>query len=303
MASAISEMKIFPSPILPVRAAPANVRTTSSARASATTISNFTFGSRSTLYSCPRYTSLCPFWRPCPRTSLIVIPSIPIPLSASFTSSSLNGWMMASIFFMVFIVTFRGFRQRLRFEDVALFAVQADIEPLYLVFFAHPHSSEQGVANFQNDQGAHNGQPPGYGATERLIEHLRRAPVHQTERQEPAGAVFEAVVDEVGGEDAGQQRAQRATHTVHPEGIQGVVVAEFAFHHGNHAVADQPGGEANEQGGEGFYETGCRSDGNQARHAARDCAQNAGFSVVQPFGQDPSQSRGRRAEMRSHDSA
>jgi hypothetical protein len=41
-------MKIFPSPILPLRAVLEIVETTSSTRASGTTSSSFTFGSRST---------------------------------------------------------------------------------------------------------------------------------------------------------------------------------------------------------------------------------------------------------------
>src|SRR4030095_7011618 len=41
-----------------------------------------------------------PFWRPKPRTSVTVMPITPIAVSASLTSSSLNGLMMASTFFM-----------------------------------------------------------------------------------------------------------------------------------------------------------------------------------------------------------
>src|SRR5262249_46646194 len=48
----------------------------------------------------PRYSSVWPFWRPKPRTSVTVIPMTPISVSASFTSSSLKGLMIASIFFM-----------------------------------------------------------------------------------------------------------------------------------------------------------------------------------------------------------
>src|SRR5882762_5987579 len=54
----------------------------------------------STVYSPPRYSSVWPFWRPNPRTSETVMPMTPMPVSASLTSSSLNGLMTASIFFM-----------------------------------------------------------------------------------------------------------------------------------------------------------------------------------------------------------
>ena len=84
----------------PVFAAPAIVATTFSTRCSGTTTSILTFGRKSTVYSDPRYSSVWPFWRPKPRTSVTVMPMTPISVSASFTSSSLNGLMMASTFFI-----------------------------------------------------------------------------------------------------------------------------------------------------------------------------------------------------------
>src|SRR3990167_109655 len=60
----------------------------------------FTLGRKSTTYSAPRYNSVCPFCRPKPLTSVTVIPCTPIAESASRTSSSLNGLMMAVTSFM-----------------------------------------------------------------------------------------------------------------------------------------------------------------------------------------------------------
>jgi hypothetical protein len=65
---------------------------------SATTISILILGRKSTTYSAPRYSSVWPFWRPKPLTSVTVRPVTPISDKASRTSSSLNGLMMASIF-------------------------------------------------------------------------------------------------------------------------------------------------------------------------------------------------------------
>src|SRR5689334_18003849 len=62
--------------------------------------STFTLGTRSIVYSAPRYCSLWPFWRPKPRTSVTVRPWTPTCVSAVFTSSSLYGLMMASTFFI-----------------------------------------------------------------------------------------------------------------------------------------------------------------------------------------------------------
>ena len=49
----------------------------------------------------PLYLSTCPFCRPNPLTSLTVIPTMPEFTNAIFTSSSLNGRIIASIFFMI----------------------------------------------------------------------------------------------------------------------------------------------------------------------------------------------------------
>src|SRR5262244_1353215 len=92
--------KTLPSPMEPVLAAPTIVALTLSTRWSGTTTSIFTLGRKSTVYSDPRYSSVWPFCRPKPRTSVTVMPITPMPVRASFTSSSLNGLMMASTFFI-----------------------------------------------------------------------------------------------------------------------------------------------------------------------------------------------------------
>src|SRR5262249_45545572 len=96
----IGSTNTLPSPMEPVFAAPTIVALTLSTRWSGTTTSIFTFGRKSTVYSDPRYSSVWPFWRPNPRTSVTVMPMTPISVSASFTSSILKGLMIASIFFM-----------------------------------------------------------------------------------------------------------------------------------------------------------------------------------------------------------
>src|SRR5918996_1334541 len=100
IASSIGSTNTLPSPMEPVLAAPTIVATTLSTTWSATTTSIFTLGRKSTVYSEPRYSSVWPFCRPNPRISVTVMPITPISVSASLTSSSLNGLMMASIFFM-----------------------------------------------------------------------------------------------------------------------------------------------------------------------------------------------------------
>ena len=74
--------KILPSPILPVRAALTMASTQRSTASSATTTSIITLGRKSTTYSAPRYSSVWPFWRPKPLTSVTVRPVTPTSPSA-----------------------------------------------------------------------------------------------------------------------------------------------------------------------------------------------------------------------------
>src|SRR6202021_1253117 len=57
-------------------------------------------GTRSTWYSAPRYTSVCPRCLPYPLASVTVRPCTPNACKAAFTSSSLNGLMTAVISFI-----------------------------------------------------------------------------------------------------------------------------------------------------------------------------------------------------------
>src|SRR5260221_6255862 len=95
-----SNTKILPSPILPVFADFSIASITCSSISDLTAASIFTLGRKSTTYSAPRYSSVCPFWRPKPLPSVTVIPCTPMPESASRTSSSLNGLMIAVTSFM-----------------------------------------------------------------------------------------------------------------------------------------------------------------------------------------------------------
>src|SRR5471032_2378004 len=100
--------KILPSPILPVRAAPSIASIACSTMESSTAASILVLGRKSTTYSAPRYSSVWPFWRPKPLTSVTVMPCTPIVERASRTSSSLNGLMMAVTNFMEFLLEMKG---------------------------------------------------------------------------------------------------------------------------------------------------------------------------------------------------
>src|SRR5437016_9916270 len=88
-------------------------RIASSTIESGTTISISIFGSRLTLYSLPRYTAVCPFCLPWPRTSVTVMPEMLSLPSASLTSSTLLGRTMALINFIVALQHAREIRRQL----------------------------------------------------------------------------------------------------------------------------------------------------------------------------------------------
>src|SRR6266704_3971131 len=95
-----SKTKILPSPIFPVLAAFSMASMTRSSKSSLIAASTFTLGRKSTTYSAPRYSSVCPFCLPKPLTSVTVMPCTPMADRASRTSSSLNGLMIAVTSFM-----------------------------------------------------------------------------------------------------------------------------------------------------------------------------------------------------------
>src|SRR5439155_4517130 len=99
---------ILPSPIFPVRAALTTASMARSTNASPRITSTLTLGRKSTTYSAPRYNSVCPFWRPNPFTSVTVRPVTPSSDNASRTSSSLNGLMIASTFFIATLLVPRA---------------------------------------------------------------------------------------------------------------------------------------------------------------------------------------------------
>src|SRR6266496_935561 len=90
----------LPSPIRPVCAALSTTPIRSSASSSSHRTSTRTFGTRSTWYSAPRYTSVCPRCLPYPLASVIVRPWTPNACKAALTSSSLNGLMTAVMSFI-----------------------------------------------------------------------------------------------------------------------------------------------------------------------------------------------------------
>ena len=110
-------------------------------------------------------------------------------------------------------------------------------------------------------------------------------------------ASFKPSLISVGGEDAGEDRAQRSARAVHAEGIQRIVVAELALHRGHHEEAEDAGQETDQQRGKGLHETGGRRDGDQSRHAPEIPPSMLGLPCLNPFREHPAQSGRRGAKM------
>src|SRR5207249_11046687 len=84
------------------------------------------------------------------------------------------------------------------------------------------------------------------------------------------------------------------------EGVERIVITEAGFDLRDHEIAEDSGGESNEQGRHWAYETCCRCDGDQARDRTGDGPECAGFTVSHPLSARPADNCGCGREVRSH---
>src|SRR5512141_375201 len=212
--SSRSKTKIFPSPIFPVCAAVRIRSTTAGTSSSFTAASILTLGMKSTTYSAPRYTSECPFCRPNPFTSRTVIPVTPASVSAFFTSSTLNGLMIASIFFMVFLPSRIPAALAGEVSQVEV-GVGNDrhlvlIEPLELVLGVDPQPQRQ-VEELEHDVADDGDVDDVRQRPDALCEELRGVPVEESLHR-PGDAVPAVAVGAV----REQPEGEHAPGPVHP---------------------------------------------------------------------------------------
>src|SRR2546428_12955650 len=67
------------------------------------------------------------------------------------------------------------------------------------------------------------------------------------------------------------------------EGVERVVIAQAGFYLRDHEIAEDSGGECDEQRGHWAYESCCRCDGEQVRDRTRDGPESAGRIVAHPL--------------------
>src|SRR5437879_10148241 len=113
---------------------------------------------------------------------------MPMAFRASLTSSNLNGWTIASIFFI--------FTPLLGFEIVAFFAVHTYIETCNLVLLVDADANQQ-ITDFKRDQRSHNAEQRRYPAPDQLIYHLHSVAIHQPERRRLSGTVLQRIVHRI----------------------------------------------------------------------------------------------------------
>jgi hypothetical protein len=113
------------------------------------------------------------------------------------------------------------------------------------------------------------------------------------------GVLAEDGVDGCGGEDAGEQRAERAACAVDAEGVERVVVAEPWFlTRVTMKEAEDAGDEADQQARHGLDEARGWGDGDQAGDGSGDGSEGGGLAVVDPLGDGPADGCGGGGEVR-----
>src|SRR5215469_2831085 len=236
------------------------------------------------------------------------MPSTPLSWRASLTASSFEVWMIASTFVIGLSATrcsaapgqFVCRRPRLYssryLPGISLFAVLGQIEALNLFLFRHPQPDDE-IYNLENDERTHDRKHPrDYNAHE-LIEQLMSIPFEQARCQRIPLRIFEDRVHSRGGENTGQQRAQRSACAMDTEGVEAVIVSESSLHLGNHPEAERAGDQSDQNRGHGSHEPGRRRYGDQSRDRTGDRSQSARFTVPEPLGGAPSNRGGSGCEM------
>src|SRR5688572_8208624 len=206
-----SVIQSFPSPIFSVRALATRASAMASTWSSSARTSTLILGTNSTVYSAPRYTSVCPDWRPKPCTSVTVMPLTPAPLSASFTSSSLKGLMTAVISFTVLLSSVR----------VCRLGVQGQVQAEVLLLVVG--SQADGCLDHLGDAEAdHERVGEGHGRGDDLVDQEVGAAVGDEE-----AGVGDDGVDRRVGEEPEHHRAEQTADQVDRDHVEAVVEAEL----------------------------------------------------------------------------
>src|SRR5262249_12811180 len=110
-------------------------------------------------------------------------------------------------------------------------------------------------------------------------------------------------IDDLLGEDAGEESADCSAGAMYAERIERVVVTEYSFDLSHHEVAERTGDESDNERRHRADETCRGSDCNKSGDSTGDRAESAGFAVLEPFRNAPAQSRSGCANVRCDECA
>jgi len=157
---------------------------------------------------------------------------------------------------------------------VGVFFVLGEVEADALILFwnaeAHDFINDE-EQDHAADEGEECGDESGLDLNEKLF----------------GGGVGDQRVDQAGGKEPCEKRADDAADPMDSEGIQCVVIAKLRFDHGHHEPAEDCGSHADPDGGHGGDESGGGGDGHQSGDHAGGHAQGGWFFVEVPVHQGP----------------
>src|ERR1700747_2366820 len=158
---------------------------------------------------------------------------MPTSCSAFFTSSSLNGLIIASSFFIA---------SHLALSSTGLLdclAMKREVETFAFNFGVDPKADRK-IDHFEQDQRDDDVIDDRHSDPVELHEHLMRIAVDQ------AALAFAA--NPCNSEHPGEDCPDHAADAMHAKGVEAVVVSECVLEAGRGPIADDAGGNADDQG-------------------------------------------------------
>src|SRR6202034_2490322 len=161
--------------------------------------------------------------------------------------------------------------------------VEGEIEPFTLDVLADAQPDDQ-IDDLEDDQRHDHVVDEHAADADDLVEHLAGIALDQS-----GGTAVGA-----DSEHAGEDRAGGSANRVHAEGIERVIVAEHVLEAGAAPVADDAGGEADEERSHRADKAGGRRDGDEAGDGARADADDRRLAAHDPLDDHPGETGRRR---------
>ena len=159
-----------------------------------------------------------------------------------------------------------------------------DVQSLFL--YAAVDTDAHGlVGELEQQEGHHGAEDDGDDGGGNLYPQLVPVSVERALHSSFAG-------DALCGEDAGQDGADDASHAVHAEGVERVVIAQLRLDDCHHVEAGGGGDDADAEGSGDVHAPRCGSDGDQSGDGTRADAYGGRLAVACPVDDHPGQCSG-----------